>query len=60
VQLTSIPAYLEPAVQQTVQIPDALAWLRAFADLLLKIKLDIKYDASYKSTIEAYLLRACR
>jgi len=59
-QLTSIPAYLEPAVQQTVQIPDSLVWFKKFTDLLLQIKLDIKYDTSYKSTIEAYLLRTCR
>lgn len=59
-QLISIPAYLEPAVQQTVQVDDSLNWFKKFADLLLQIKLDIKYDTSYKSTIEAYLLRACR
>ena len=59
-QLTSIPAYLEPAVQPTIQIADNLTWFRKCADLLLQIKLDIKYDTSYKSTIEAYLLRACR
>ena len=59
-QLTSIPAYLEPAVQSTIHIDDSLNWFKKFADLLLRIKLDIKYDTSYKSSIEAYLLRTCR
>ena len=59
-QLTNIPTYLEPAVKQTIQINDSLNWFKAFADLLLNIKTEIKYDTSYKSTIEAYLLRACR
>ena len=58
--ITNIPAYLEPAIQSTIQIPDNLAWFKKFADLLLNIKVEIKYDTSYKSTIEAYLLRACR
>jgi DNA polymerase-3 subunit gamma/tau len=60
VQLTNIPEYLEPAIQSTIQIPDSLNWFKKFADLLLQIKLDIKYDTSYKSTVEAFLLRACK
>lgn len=59
-QLTNLPAYLEPAVQQTIRINDSLSWFKNFVDLLLEIKLNIKYDTSYKSTIEAYLLRACK
>ena len=59
-QLTNIPIYLEPAVKQTIQINDSLNWFKAFADLLLNIKIEIKNDTSYKSTIEAYLLRTCR
>ena len=59
-QLTNIPTYLEPAVKQTIQINDSLNWFKAFTDLLLNIKTEIKYDTSYKSTIEAYLLRVCR
>ena len=59
-QLTNIPAYLEPAVKQTIQIDDSLNWFKAFTDLLLNLKTEIKYDTSYKSTIEAYLLRVCR
>ena len=59
-RLTNIPTYLEPAIKQTIQINDSLNWFKAFTDLLLNIKTEIKYDTSYKSTIEAYLLRACR
>ena len=59
-QLTSMPAYLEPAVQSTVHIDDSLNWFKKFADLLLKVKLDLKYDTSYKSSFETYLLKACR
>ena len=59
-RLTNIPTYLEPAIKQTIQINDSLNWFKAFTDLLLNIKAEIKYDTSYKSTIEAYLLRACR
>ena len=59
-RLTNIPTYLEPAIKQTIQIDDSLNWFKAFTDLLLNIKTEIKYDTSYKSTIEAYLLRACR
>jgi len=58
--ITNIPAYLEPAIQSTIQIPDNLTWFKKFTDLLLNIKVEIKYDTSYKSTIEAYLLKACR
>ena len=64
IELTNIPGYFatteNPVVQQTVQIADSLNWFKKLADLLLTIKLDIKYDTYYKSTIEAYLLRACR
>jgi DNA polymerase-3 subunit gamma/tau len=59
-QLTNIPAYLEPAVKQTIQIDDSLNWFKTFTDVLLNLKTEIKYDTSYKSTIEAYLLRVCR
>ena len=58
--ITSIPAYFEPYVKQIVHIDDCLNWFKALNDLLLNLKLEIKYDTSYKSTIEAYLLRACR
>ena len=64
ISLTNIPAYLataeNPVVQETVNVADGLNWFRKVVDLLLNIKSEIKYDTSYKSTIEAYLLRACR
>lgn len=64
IALTNIPAYLatpeNPVVQETVKIANSLEWFRKLTDLLLTIKLDIKYDNSCRSTIEAYLLRACR
>ena len=64
IEITNIPAYLaaddNPVVQTTINISDALNWFRNLVDLLLTIKLDIKYDNSCKSTITAYLLRACR
>jgi DNA polymerase-3 subunit gamma/tau len=64
VQLTSIPEYLatteNPVVQQTINIEDNLTWFKNLVDVLLRLKLEIKYDASYKSTIEAFLLRVCR
>ena len=63
-QLTSIPEYLatteNPVVQQTINIEDNLTWFKNLVDVLLRLKLEIKYDASYKSTIEAFLLRTCR
>jgi len=62
--ITEIPHYLataeNPVVQKTCDIVDATAWFNNLVDILLQIKLDIKYDSFYKSTIEAYLLRACR
>ena len=64
IQLTNIPEYLatvdNPVVQQTIDIANNLVWFRALIDLLLELKLSIKFDTSYKSTIEAYLLRFCR
>ena len=60
VQLTNIPEYLEPAIQSVIQIPDSLNWFKKFVDLLLAIKPEIRWDTSYKSTIEAYLLRECK
>jgi len=65
IELTDIPAYLasedNAVVQYTVdsQQTDG-AWFRRLVDALLEVKQAIKYDSSYKSTIEAYLLRFCR
>ena len=64
INCTSIPNYLasetNPVVQQTIDFPDIKNWLNDLADLLLKIKLETKYDSFYKSTIEAFLIRFCR
>lgn len=64
ISLTAIPAYLatkeNPVVQETVSIKDCQEWLRNLTNLLLQIKLQIRYDNSYKTTIEAFLLSFCR
>lgn len=64
INCTSIPNYLatetNPVVQQTLQFPEIKTWLNDLTDLLLKIKLETKYDSFYKSTIEAFLIRFCR
>ena len=64
INCTSIPSYLaterNPVVQQTLNFPEIKTWLNDLTDLLLKIKLEIKYDSFYKSTIEAFLIRFCR
>ena len=64
INCTSIPSYLatetNPVVQQTLQFPEIKTWLNDLTDLLLKIKLETKYDSFYKSTIEAFLIRFCR
>jgi DNA polymerase-3 subunit gamma/tau len=64
INCTSIPSYLatetNPVVQQTLEFPEIKTWLNDLTDLLLKIKLETKYDSFYKSTIEAFLIRFCR
>lgn len=64
IALTSIPDYLattdNPVVQQTVNIENNVSWFNDLVDYLLELKLAIKYDASAKSTIEAFLVRKCR
>ena len=64
INCTSIPSYLatetNPVVQQTLNFPEIKTWLNDLTDLLLKIKLETKYDSFYKSTIEAFLIRFCR
>lgn len=64
IEYTTIPTYLatetNPVVQQTVEFPDIRNWLNDLTDLLLKIKLETKYDSFYKSTIEAFFIRFCR
>ena len=65
---TNIPLYLNteqnPVVNYTLtklnlSPADCLNWFNKLTDTLLQIKLDIKYDTNYKSTIGAYLIRFC-
>ena len=64
IDLTSIPNYLatpeNPVVQQTLKIESPKAWFGKAIDMLLDLKLQIKYDTSIRNTVEAYLLRLCR
>ena len=59
ISVTELPYYLEDTVRTvTVQIQDS-AWYLRLIDALLQIKLEIRYDSNFKSTIEAFLLRFC-
>lgn len=66
IQITNIPVYLETIqdptvnIKYTTSIENGLIWFNKLADRLLEIKAAIKYDMSYKATIEAYLLKTCR
>lgn len=66
VDVTNIPKYMETTedssinIQYTTGIDNNLAWFNKLSDRILEIKNNIKYDSSYKSTIEAYLLKTCR
>ena len=64
IKATSIPEYLaiqeNQVVQQTVNIQDNVKWFNLLTDALLNIKFNIRYDTSYKATIEAALLKFCR
>lgn len=57
--VTNIPGYLEPHVMTCIT-QAANTWFTELIDVLLQIKLEIRYDSFYKSTIEAFLLRFCR
>ena len=62
IDVTDIPEYLatpeNPVVQETVK-NSTTSWLNSLIDLLLKVKLETRYDNSYKSTIEAFLVSFC-
>jgi DNA polymerase-3 subunit gamma/tau len=66
IDVTNIPKYMETTedssinIQYTTGIDNNLAWFNKLSDRILEIKNNIKYDSSYKSTIEAYLLKTCR
>jgi DNA polymerase-3 subunit gamma/tau len=57
--VTNIPVYLEHHVMTCISQADN-TWFTNLVDTLLQIKLEIRYDSFYKSTIEAFLLRFCR
>ena len=61
ISLTAIPAYLateqNAVVQFTVQDKNSLNYFKALTEAILNIKQIIKYDNSYKSTIEILLLK---
>lgn len=60
ISITNIPSYLQTSVDELNRNVSNKMWFNNLVDLLLKLKLDIRYDTSYKSTIEAYLIRFCK
>jgi len=63
IKATSIPGYLatdeNPVVQETVKI-SPVAWFNGLTNTLLELKAVSRYDNSFKSTLEATLLKFCR
>ena len=60
ISCTTIPEYLEEKVKYITSFDRADVWYNKFAEYLLTLKTNIKYDLSQKSTVEAYLLKLCR
>jgi len=64
INATYIPAYLATEQNQVVQFTtkeeNSLSYFRALAETILDIKQVIKYDNSYKSTIEVLLIKFSR
>lgn len=60
ITLTKIPSYLESRCAGFRNIQNAVSYSNLFVDKFLELKTLIKYDASYKITIEAFLVRLCR
>lgn len=65
INATNIPSYLateeNPVVQfTTTSTENSLSYFRALAEAILEIKQVIKYDNSYKSTIEVLLIKFSR
>lgn len=58
--VTNIPNYLESRCAGFSKIPNAIQYSNKIADSLLDLKTLIKYDTSYKTTIEAYFVRLIR
>lgn len=57
--VTNIPDYLEPQARELITSILDVSWFSSLVETLLQIKLEIRYDSHYKSTIEAFLLRFC-
>lgn len=66
ITLTNIPVYLETTenkevnVKYAVSINNNLAWFARLSERLLELKQAIKYDLSYVTTIEVFMLKLCR
>lgn len=64
ISLTSIPSYLNtkenPVIDYTIGFSDAKNGLEKMISDLLALKATIKFDTSYKETVEAYLLKMMR
>ena len=60
ISVTNIPSYLEANLVEVIASIQDNSWYTNIANILLQIKLEIKYDSYYKSTIEAFLLKACQ
>ena len=66
ISLTNIPAYLETADDQMINVSittsfeGSLVWFNYLSSKLLEVKNTIKYDSSVKAVVEAYLLQICR
>lgn len=58
--VTNIPNYLESRCSGFSKIPNAVQYSNKIADSLLDLKTLIKYDTSYKTTIETYFVRLIR
>lgn len=58
--VVGLPYYLENEIKNLMITTADPKWYMSLVDSLLQIKLEIKYDSFFKSTIEAFLLRFCR
>lgn len=60
INITSIPAYLEPRCAGFSNVPGALDLANKISDGMLELKALIKYDVSYRTTIKAYFVKMIR
>lgn len=58
IKITSIPAYLEPRCKAfKTNIKNAVGCANSLTESMLELKSLIRYDTSYKATIEAYFIK---